>query len=211
MRMIPWTLWMLPTLVLLAMLGCSSEPDERLARFAEQSVATQKQQNEMLARQSEAVIRENQRVTEAAQALVEQDATARQEMVAAQRQLSEQFHAERSVIDRERAGLEQERREIATQRQRDPVVAEAVHIVGMLLLCLTPLALAAYALCRLDRGRGDGEELGELLIAELASDTPRLLPSPLLRPAGLEQGRAADANASPPASHDNDDESDPPF
>lgn len=211
MRMTPWTPSMLPALVLVAMLGCSSDPDERLARFAEQSVATQKEQNQMLARQSEAVIRENQRVTEAAQALVEQDATARQEMVAAQRQLSEQFHAERSDIDRERAGLEQERREIAAQRQRDPVVAEAVHIVGMLLACLTPLALAGYALYRLDRGLDHGEDLGELLIAELASDSPRLLPSSLLRPAGIGHRGAADANAGPPPSQDNGDESDPPF
>jgi len=209
--MIPWTRLVPPALVLAATLGCSADPDERLARFAEQSVATQKQQNEMLARQSEAVIRENQRVTEAAKALVEQDATARQEMVAAQRQLSEQFHAERSGIDRERTALEQERREIATQRQRDPVVAEALHVVGSLLLCLTPLALAGYALSRLDRGRGDGEELGELLVAELASDSPRLLPSPLLRPAVLESRRETDASAGDFPPQDDLDESDPPF
>ena len=211
MRMIPWTPWMPAALVLAATLGCSSDPDERLARFAEQSVATQKEQNQMLARQSEAVIRENQRVTEAAQALVEQDATARQEMVAAQRQLSEQFHAERSGIDRERAGLEQERREIAAQRQRDPVVAEAVHVVGMLLLCLTPLALAGYALYRLDRGRGDGDDLGELLIAELASDTPRLLPAPMLRSLALEHRPANDGGKECPPPPDDLDEAELPF
>lgn len=211
MEMIRRTRLIPPVLMLAGMLGCSTDPDERLARFAEQSVATQKEQNQMLARQSEAVIRENQRVTEAAQALVEKDATARQEMVAAQRQLSEQFHAERSGIDRERAGLEAERREIAAQRQRDPVVAEAVHIVGMLLLCLTPLALAAYALYRLDRGRGDGEELGELLIAELASDSPRLLPSPLLRPAVLGSRSDADASAGDSPPQEDLDESQLPF
>lgn len=106
MRMIPWTPWIPPALVLAATLGCSSAPDERLARFAEQSVATQKEQNQMLARQSEAVIRENQRITEAAQALVEQDAAARQELITAQRQLSEQFDAHRATVGRELGKLD---------------------------------------------------------------------------------------------------------
>ena len=109
--------------LLAATLGCSSAPGSNgWPGSPNKASRHRKQQNEMLARQSEAVIRENQRVTEAAKALVEQDATARQEMIAAQRQLSEQFHAARSGIDRERASLEQERREIAAQRHRDPVV-----------------------------------------------------------------------------------------
>ena len=62
-------------------------------------------------------------------------------MIAAQRELNRELQAERSSIDRQREGLEAERREIAETRVRDPVVAEAILSIGLLLLCLAPLVL----------------------------------------------------------------------
>jgi hypothetical protein len=166
---------MLAALLLFTTVGCSPAPDERLARFAQDSIQAQKEQNQMLARQSEATIQENQRVVEASQSLVEKDTAARHDMIAAQRELGELWQAERSRLDRERCKLETERREIAAERRRDSVLAEAIGSVGTLLVSVIPLVLVAYAMWRLDRGPRDSGDLNELLVTELAGDGRRLL------------------------------------
>ena len=78
MRMIRQASRWMPILALATAIGCSSR-DERLAQFAEQSAERQKEQNMAMARQNEAVIRGSDRLTDAAQKLVEKDAAARQE------------------------------------------------------------------------------------------------------------------------------------
>lgn len=164
--------------------GCSPPPDERLVVVAERSAERQKEQNELLARQSEAVIQENQRIAEAARELVAKDAEARQEMVRAQRELQGALQSEQSGIDEQRAMLDQERREIAKQRLRDPVIAETIRSIGTLIVCLVPLIVAAYALSRMGQAQPESEELAELLVRELAGDNPTLLLS--RRPPALE-------------------------
>ena len=163
-------------LALLIASGCSPS-DERLVELAERSAQRQKEQNETIARQSKAVTEQNQRVAEAAKELVAKDAESRQEMVRAQRELHSQLQAERSSIDRQRAEMERERSEIAQRRGRDPIVAEAIRGIGVLLVCLVPLIVAVYAVSRLDRGQPESEALGELLVHELVRDDPVLLPS----------------------------------
>ena len=170
------TITLLISSVILAMIaGCSSS-DERLAQFAERSVETQRQQNDSIARQSEAVVRESHALATAAQQLVTQDAQARQDMIRGQQQLRDEFHEERSGVDRQRAALDDERRGIAEQRQRDPIVAAAIERVGVLMGCLTPLALAAYALVLMGRTRNQAPELEELLLRDLTTAEPLLLP-----------------------------------
>jgi hypothetical protein len=166
---------------------------------AERGAERQREQNELIARQSEAVIQENQWIAEAARELVAKDAEARQEMVRAQRELHGALQAERSGIDRQRAMLDQERREIAEQRHRDPVIAETIRSVGTLIVCLVPLLVAAYALSRMGQAQPEGEELAELLVRELAGENPTLLPS--RRPPALgnrsEEPSDDDADAAP--------------
>jgi len=162
-------------LALLIASGCDSR-DKRLVELAERSAERQKAQNEVIAWQSKAVTLENQRIAEAARELVAKDAEARQQMIQAQRELHTELQTERSSLDRQKEAMEQERRDIAERRGRDPIVAEAVRSMGTLLVCLVPLIVAAYALSRLDRGPGDGQQLSELLIHELAGDNPILLP-----------------------------------
>ena len=108
-----------PLLLLLAlaiMTGCSSD-DERLARFAEQAVETQRQQNETMARQSESVIHESTRLTEAAERLVEQDALSRHELIQAQHDLNGDLQSERASLDRRREQFSADERELARQRR----------------------------------------------------------------------------------------------
>ena len=72
------------------------------------------------------------------------------------------------------------RQEIELDRRRAPVIAEAIHIVGGILVCLCPLALAAYVMYSVNRISASDEEqiVNEILIGELTSEMPRLLPAP---------------------------------
>lgn len=157
------------------MAGCSSS-DERLVEIARQSVDTQHQQNDTLARQSQAVVEESHLLAKAAQQLVSQDAKARQNIIDSQRQLHDQLHQERSSVDRQRELLDGERQAIAEQRLREPIIGAAIERTGMLLACLAPLALAAYALVLTGRSHNQAPELEELLLRELTSTESRLLP-----------------------------------
>lgn len=119
-----------------------------------------------MARQSEAVVRESQTLATAAGQLVNRDAQARHDIVLAQSNLHEQFHRERSGVDRQREQLDDEHRAIAQERQRDPIIDVAIENVGLLLACLTPLVLAAYALRQIRLANHERPDLGELLLAE---------------------------------------------
>jgi uncharacterized protein YcfL len=80
--------------------GCSEDP--RLVQMAQQSVETQRQQNEIIAKQSQAVVAESAKLAETAKVLVEQEAQARSEILAAQRELQTQA----TVIQNERRGTD---------------------------------------------------------------------------------------------------------
>lgn len=169
--------------------GCSSS-DERLVEMAQQSVQAQHQQNDALARQSQAVVQESHELAKTAQELVIHDAQARQDLIASQRQLHGELHEERGGVDRQRELLDSERRAIADQRQRDPIIGAAVERTGMLLACLAPLALAAYTLVLMGRSHNQAPQLEELLMGELISDEPKLLPW-LMAPQRLAQNEHA--------------------
>ena len=82
--------------------------------------------------------------------------------------------------------MEQERRDIAAQRHRDPIVAQTISVVGLTLACLLPLLLAGYVIYALNRSSDDNDALSELLIMEMTADQPLLLPSSLTTVAAIE-------------------------
>lgn len=196
----------LPLLILIA--GCGSPPpDDRLQQMAKNSLDRQAEQNEIIAQQSHEVARNTgdmldadaqarQDVIELQRELVESEATAReklleiqhdvaerdsagrQELNELQRQTQATAAAERQQLDRQREGLESERRQIAQQRQRAPVIAAAITQLGLILACLAPLALAAYLLWVLRHGSDDDAAVTELLVGEIVSDRPKFLPGP---------------------------------
>jgi Flp pilus assembly protein TadB len=89
-------------------------------------------------------------------------------------------------VGRQRDELEAERRQIAQQRHRDPLIASAITTVGLVLACLLPLLLAAYILhCVQGPGVADAA-VTEVLVRELVSENPLLLSPPKGRP-GLER------------------------
>lgn len=61
---------------------------------------------------------------------------------------------------------------------RREYIAETIGAIGLILACLLPLLLAAYVLRTLSRSIEGDTAVSELLIEELASDRPKLLPPP---------------------------------
>lgn len=91
-------------------------------------------------------------------------------------ELQKNLQHERSHLDRERAQLEDEARKIAAARHRDPIVANAIVGAVGLLVAVLPLALCWHLLRGLYRPNDDSEALGELLVQEMTSSRPLVLP-----------------------------------
>ena len=147
----------------IAIPGCESD-DERLARFAAQSVDQQAQQNKDVAVQ-------HQEITKTARALIEADSRSRTDFA----KLAEGLQDERHELGRQRDALENERRLIAAQRYRDPLIADAIQGFGLLFLCSIPLVIAFYVLRTIASNSQDEAALNELLVQEVVmAELPRL-------------------------------------
>lgn len=157
---------LIPAFLALVTTGCRDD-SARVADVANRALKSQAEQNRELARLGGEVV-------ESSQQLVEQDAAARTEILAAQRDLQTQ----QSEVGRQRDELEQERRRMAGQRRTESLLAPILLTLGTLLLCLLPLGLGAYALFLSRNDVPEMAEVGEILIQELVSDAPRLLPPP---------------------------------
>ena len=161
-------------LAVVCVIGCSS-PDERYVELSRESVARQAEQNQQIARQS-------QQVAEAAHELVQADARARAELLEAQRTLELGVQSERSKLDTERDRLEQDRQELSAAKERESVIANALYSAAILVAVVLPLVLCIYLVRALGTGE-PSQDLSELLVYELTTKQPTLLP--LLPPADL--------------------------
>jgi hypothetical protein len=121
-------------------------------------------------------------VAEGSRRLVEAEAQARAEMAALQRDL-QQSQAE---VGRQRDQLEAERRKIAAERYWDAILGNGITAAAGLVACLLPLVLCWTLLRRPIDDHETDQALAELLLQELASDQPTLLPGNPSRPL-LEQ------------------------
>jgi TolA-binding protein len=182
-------------LIALLLAGCTSSPDERLVQMAKEHEKRQAEQSQQMARLQ-------QEVAEGSKRLVEADAQAREELAAMQQAM----RVDQTEIGHQRDQLETERREIATQRNRDPILAAAIMNIGLVLACLLPLVVCVYVLWSVGKGRQEDEAVTELLVQELVSQRPKLLPPPGLpalmyetaKPAG-EASAGSSLPSSPPA------------
>jgi hypothetical protein len=198
-KMSPMKLIVMAALFLTA--GCGESRDERLVVMAEKNIAEQVRQNERMAEQSI-------QIAEASKRLIEADSQARQEMLQAQAALQEEIQLARNNVDRQRDLLESERREIADQRHRDPIVAESIGAVGLGIACLLPLVLAGYIVHCLRRNMDSDEALSELLIMEIAGEQPGVLTSSLNQAGRIEQRPLIESEQSDHAISPDDE---PPF
>jgi hypothetical protein len=148
--------------ILTVLSGCDS-PDARLAEYAERARQQQVEQTERLAHQSQAVVQQSGQLASAAQQLVEQDAAARRELLQAQQQLQQQSHANRAELNRQQAQLDTDRKTAAAAARRDPVIAEAVTALGLILAALLPLVVTVYAIRKLPEDNAEDRLLAEEL------------------------------------------------
>jgi hypothetical protein len=181
-------------LLMLGVGGCGRAPDERLADLAQQSMVEQRKQNDRIADQSQAVVEESHQLAETAKALVEHDAEARRELIAAQQELTSQLNGQQSAIHTGHQQLEQDRREIAEQRHRDPLIAAVIQDFGLIIACLLPLVVAVFVIRQMQSQEPDQAAVAELLVLELTSEEPRLLPGLMSQRSALTHDDAEDAH-----------------
>ena len=191
-------------LLTLPLTTACSNPDERLIELSERANARQHAQNEVIARQSEktteltegfvdAEAEARKELLQLQKELVDADAEARKDLQAiraeivqrdadGRRELDELHRRTHAAVaariqtaEQQRDLLEQERKKIAADRARAPVVAEAVKFVGGLIVCLTPLFVVVYLMRCLRSDDGVAAATFDVLIDELMSDQPRLL------------------------------------
>lgn len=160
------------TLILILLTGasCNSDENSRVADLATQQLERQADQNR---RMSEL----QQEVSSGSRELVEADAKARQEMTALQREIQ----AGQNEIGFQRDQLEAERREIADSRNRDPIIAAAITKVAFVVVSLLPL-LICWLLLQQKVEPTDKNEITELLLDDLVSAEPRLVPPAKSKP-----------------------------
>jgi hypothetical protein len=193
---------MLATMLLPAtVVGCST-PDSRLSQLAQQAMNEQSQQNQSMADPS-------YKLAEAAKELVARDAQARQELAEFQQELTMQVNQQQAAIDASRNRLEQERQEIALQRHRDPIIAAAIQDLGVVLACLLPLLIAGLVVRQMRHQEPDHAAVAELLVSELTSDRPRLLPASCVP--RLTTASEKESSRRAPLLADAHDPSTPPF
>jgi len=155
--------------------GCSRNENRRLAEMAQQHLNDQVEQN----RRSDEL---QKQIAEGSRRLIEADAKARKEMIALQRDLQE----ERTEIGQQRDLLEVERRELAGRRHREPIIATAISRIGLLIVAVLPL-LVCWFLLRRPVEPADDHAVAEILLEDLVTDRPLLLPTPKQPPPYLEK------------------------
>ena len=126
---------------------------------------------------------------EMTQQLLEQS----RQLTAYQAELDQRIQSERHNLDQQRAELEAERRQIAHQRYRDPLIAAGITQAAMLIVASLPILLLILLL-RAAASEPEDAALSELLVQELASDAPTLFRAPAIHPSAL----AADSQSKLP-------------
>ena len=193
--------------------GCGDAPDlrdQRLAEFARDTMLEQRLQNERMADQSGAVVEESRQLAETAKVLVEHDAQARREIIAAQSELTSQLNQQQAVVDVGRDQLEQDRQHLAERRYWDPIIALTLESTGLAIACLLPLAICFFVIRQMNSQEPDHAAVAELLIRELLCDQPLLLPRSSWGPVVLEHhGHQRSPEAS--ADEDTSEEVERPF
>ena len=147
---------MIPIAIVVIAIGCQNDSD----RVSELATRHATQQAEL----SRETVKLQAELIEGTHQLVEADAQARRDFL----ELEGKLDVQRAELGRRHDDLEHERREIATQRFRDPIVANAVIAVGTLLACLIPMLLAGYLL-RCQLGEQDDHTATEILLDEIAA------------------------------------------
>ena len=149
--------------LILAASGCRDDENRRLAEMAERNLERQAQQER---RNTEL----QHQVAEGTKRLVQADAAARETIAEFHRDVQ----AERQALGEQRDRLEDERRQIATARNREPIIAESIKAIGLLLACMVPLLIALQILRRGDTP-DESAAVAEILLSDVVADRPAIV------------------------------------
>jgi hypothetical protein len=155
-------------LLLVALLaGCSTSPDERLIEFSLQANQEQSLQNALIAEQSTSLEKERETLAKTASELVEKSN-------ANQQKLFDSFDKQFGILANERAELQLSAKELLTERQRvacksqnEPLIAQAILSLAMLIACLTPLAFCSWVFAQISRSTDLEKDLCDFFIEDL--------------------------------------------
>ena len=165
-----FTILTLVVLVAALTTGCDEDQNARVAKVALEATRQQADQNREMARVNQTV------------------AEARQELV----KLNHVVQSERGGLNAQRDQLEAERKAIARQRRTESWVGPLLRSSGMLLVAGLAIGFCWSLIFGLRKSDAADAELNELLICELASERPSILPQPkrLSAPPIIEDGQA---------------------
>ena len=151
--------WAIGMLILIAMLtlGCSSESD-RMAKLAERMVRSQGEVNSNLTRTNEKFVELNRELQKERTGIQNERLT-----------LNDQFER-----------LEQDRRDLNSQRRSEAAWSESFHFLAIVIAAIMPLFLCAYLIWIASQSSVQQEEVNSILIRELVSAEPRLIAAPNL-------------------------------
>lgn len=141
--------------------GCSSQDS-----LTQESTRQQIEQQKLLTKQQTDLAK-------ASQELVAADARARLQITQLQSKLQTDFQTERKDIGQQRDALEQDRRDIAQYRHRDPLIAAALANACSVLVALLPILLLIQLL-KCARDEPSDVPVTELLICDLVAENPML-------------------------------------
>jgi len=145
--------------------GC--DDNARVAQVAERAAERQAELDKEMAQL-------NRQVAEGSKELVEADARSREALVGIQKDLQIQ----QAQVNHQRDELEKERKAIAEERVRESILAPILANLGPLVVCGLVLLFCCLLLWGLRVDRKDDDAVGEVLVEELTSQSPILLPSP---------------------------------
>ena len=157
------------TVTMTLVTGCDEDGNEnkRVAKVATEAAERQARQNEEMARL-------NREVAEGTRRLVEADAEARKELTTMQHDLQSQ----QAEVGEQRDQLETERKEIAGQRRTESMLGPILKGCAAAAVCVVTIGYCWCLLFGLRHRDESDETLGELLVDELLSEKPVLLPPP---------------------------------
>ena len=118
--------------------------------------------------------------------------------------MQENLQSQQAEVGRQRDQLESERRDIAGQRLRESILGPILANLGPLAVCGLALVFCSMLVYGLYRDKNGDEAVAEILIEELTSERPVLLPT-ASSPQLLERAEAGpvatidQADASPDA------------
>lgn len=162
-------------IILVIAVGCES-PDERLVH--------------QLAETSREVVHQNQEIAKTQREIAEGS----KQLVNAVAESRHEHNELQRNIQAQRDTLESERKLIAGERRFESLLAPVIQTTGVLLVAALPLVLCWYLLHGL---RVPDEEVSEVLISQLVSQTPELLGMRNDRPA-IGQRASSTSDEDPP-------------